>query len=65
MTNIDRKQMKKMQDNQGQVKLFLQKSRTIHDSFENPGHFKTFQDSGHHETLKSNRMVQFCLFFIG
>ena len=40
--------MKKIQDNQGQVKVFLQKSRTIEDSFENPGHSRTFQGSGHH-----------------
>ena len=40
--------MKKIQDNQGQVKVFLQKSRTIQGSFENPGHSRTFHDSGHH-----------------
>ena len=28
------------------------KSRTIQDSFENPGHSRTFQDSGHH-TIES------------
>ena len=33
--------MKKIQDNQGQVKVFLQKSRTIQGSFENPGLSRT------------------------
>ena len=45
--------MKKIQGNQGQVKVYLQKSRTIQDSFENPRHSKNFQDSEHHVFVRS------------
>ena len=43
--------MKKIQDNQGQAEVFLEnlvQSKTIQNTFENPEHSRTFQDSGHH-----------------
>ena len=58
---LETERWKKIRTIKDKLKYFcenLRQSRTIQDNFENPGHSRTFQDSGHIGTLGRKRLIK-------